>query len=618
MDFFHLLIMLGFRGCWGFNLWIIKYMSNIQNIDISLQEIVKNISKDSYLIPKFQRDFVWNTKDILDLGDSMIRGYPISSLLIMAENGTLNVGSHSLSKDDPPLDYEHKSEDSEIKFYILDGQQRLTSISKLFLTFDNKNEYYFDLLAILVEKFPDDDIQNNIGIQECCSTSKITDIFCRNFPISKDRSEKPTRQNNRFISGKNIIDNKFGSVVSKFLRVFKDASEDEIDKYTDHLNAVLGSVGGYSIPATVIASDSELGVVIRVFEKVNSTGKKLTLFDLINAKSFQVKNDSYKGGLSDYLTNEIIKTITHRQELKLGVNNFLKYDEGNRGFEKLDKIIRIFEIADLLKKQAVPSIFQSTMLMKEPDFWFEMWNDNGEKMLEIMSWMEHEGLIDIGQITFLEYAMAIFIANPTSFDLAKFKTEIKKYSLYLSLSGTGFSKSNLDTVERIYSISKQMTDSHESEMYNYDSPNLTVDQVLEITTSNSKFKAIMNIFYIDKINGKFTVDISGNPIRTIDKSQMDYHHIFPKSRVTNFTAKSKFNSIANFVLIDSTANRENIKDKIPKEYFRSINAQKNGMFHCEQNLIDINAAIKIEDENTAVEFINNRANIISETVNSYF
>jgi hypothetical protein len=251
-----------------------------------------------------------------------------------------------------------------------------------------------------------------------------------------------------------------------------------------------------------------------------------------------------------------------------------------------------------------------------------MWNDNGSKMLEIMSWMELEGLIDIGQITFLEYAMAIFIANPKSFDLAKFKTEIKKYSLYLSLSGTGFSKSNLDTVERIYSISKQMTDSHESEMYNYDSPssspNLTVDQVLEITTSNSKFKAIMNIFYIDKIDGKFTVDISGNLIKAIDKSQMDYHHIFPKSRVTNFTVKSKFNSIANFVLIDSIANRENIKDKTPKEYFSSINAQTNGIFNCEQNLIDINAAMKIEDENTAVEFIKNRAYIISEIVNSYF
>lgn len=598
-------------------------MNNIQNIDISLQEIVKNISKDSYLIPKFQRDFVWKTKDILDLGDSMIRGYPISSLLIMAENGSLNVGSHSLSKDDPPTDYEPNRDDADVKFYILDGQQRLTSISRLFLNFDNKNEYYFDLLAILVERFPDDDIQSDAGIKERCSTSKIADIFCRNFAISKDKSEKPTRQNNRFISGKNIIDNRFGSVVSKFLRVFKDANEETIDKYTDHLNAILGSVGGYSIPATVIASDSELGIVIRVFEKVNSTGKKLTLFDLINAKSFQTKSDIYKGGLSDYLTNKIIEATSANQSLKVGVNNFLKYNDDNRGFEKLDKLIRIFEISYLLKKNTVPSIFQSAMLMKEPDFWFEMWNDNGNKMLEIMSWMEAEGLIDIGQITFLEYAMAIFIANPYSFDLSKFKSEIKKYALYLSLSGTGFSKSNLDTVESIYYLSTQMTDSHESEKYNYNSPssslNLNVDQILDITTSSSKFKAIMNIFYIDKIKGNFTVDITGNSIKNIDGNMMDNHHIFPKSRVSEFNAKSKFNSIANFVIVDSSANRINIRDKTPKMYFNEIKEQGgDAEFFCEQNLINFDTVINIETESEAEVLIRERAESISDIINSYF
>lgn len=75
-------------------------MRNIQNIDITLQDIVKNIKNNNYLIPKFQRDFVWNTGDISDLGDSIIRGYPISSLLTMPENGTLTVGSSNLVKDD--------------------------------------------------------------------------------------------------------------------------------------------------------------------------------------------------------------------------------------------------------------------------------------------------------------------------------------------------------------------------------------------------------------------------------------------------------------------------------------------------------------------------------------
>ncbi len=117
-------------------------MRNIQNIDIDLKEIVKSIKNNTYLIPKFQRGFVWKTGDISDLGDSIIRGYPISSLLTMPENGTLTVGSSNLVKDDfPTICNDEDNETKNYKNYILDGQQRITSISKLFLSYDNKNEY---------------------------------------------------------------------------------------------------------------------------------------------------------------------------------------------------------------------------------------------------------------------------------------------------------------------------------------------------------------------------------------------------------------------------------------------------------------------------------------------
>jgi len=71
---------------------------------------------------------------------------------------------------------------------------------------------------------------------------------------------------------------------------------------------------------------------------------------LINAKSFQTNHDVYKGGLSDYLTNEINRNITLNYKIEKRVNKFFKNDD-NRTFEKLDKIIRIFEISDLLKNK---------------------------------------------------------------------------------------------------------------------------------------------------------------------------------------------------------------------------------------------------------------------------
>lgn len=608
-------------------------MNNIQNIDISLQELVKNIDKNSYLIPKFQRDFVWDLKDIAELGDSIVRGYPISSLLIMPSNGTLKIGAQPLI--DNVINNKSQTKDKEEKYYILDGQQRMTSISKLFLSIklneDDKNEFYFDLLSILLSQHPNDGIMNDSGVKKFYfdsgkkdrTQSPPSDIFCRKFPVSTTGNEQATRHHNRFISGKSITDNKFGSVISKFLSGFQGSSEEHIDKYTDYLNAVLGSVGGYSIPATIIASDSELGIVIRVFEKVNSTGKKLTLFDLINAKSFQVKEEIYKAGLSDYLTEKISENIGDSKPLKLGINESLKYDQNAKVFDRLDRIVRIFEIATLLLEEKTPSIFSSAMLGRNAEFWFEAWNKMGDTLLRAIAWMNDEGLVDIGQVTFLEYSIGVILANPKSLDNEKFKEEIKKYAFCLTLTGDSFSKSNLDIVEELFRISKQITNQHESTRYKYNSPyknkriELTAVKILEITKSTTQFKVISNIFYNQNVDGKFVHDIAGYQTRKIE---LDHHHIYPTSRVSNFSLKGKFNSIANIVLIHSNTNREEFKDKLPKEYFSKIklNNSEKAKNWCEQNLIDINEAIKIDTEQKADIFIQNRAEKIACTVNSFF
>lgn len=597
-------------------------MSNIQNVDISLNEIVKNISKDIYQIPKFQRGFVWANKDIIDLGDSIIRGYPISSLLTMPVNGTLKVGSHSLlkeAKEEAVDGIQCLDEEGETKFFVLDGQQRMTSIAKLFLSGDIKNEYYYDLLAILVEKFPEDKIEHDSGLLGL-KAKLIKEQLCRNF--SKGSDEKPTRDNNRFIAGRSIIENKYGSVVSKFLRNLKEANEDNIDKYTDYLNGIFGAINGYSVPATVIAGDSELGVVIRVFEKVNSTGKKLTLFDLINAKSFEVDIDAYKGGLSEFLTKKINEKIVQIPELKKGLTSFFKYNEDTENYEKLDRIIRFIEICYLLEQKAIPGMNQSTMLKRNAEFWFEKWNEKSSILFEIVEWIDDEGLTDVAQITFLEYAVAILLANPKVFANAKFKHEIKKYALYLTVTGANFSKSNLDIVEKFNDIAKKIINEHEFKKYEFSSPtsipNLSANRILEVTTSKAEFKAILNILYNEKPDGNFQRDILGNKINRVDSSKFDNHHIYPKSRVSDFQSKSPFNSIANIVLVDSQQNRDEIKDHSPSDYFKYVKGLPNGESFCKQNLIVIDEALKVSSTHEALIFITNRANKIADAVNYFF
>ena len=44
--------------------------------------ILDRIKNGKILIPKFQRDFVWNIGQMLDLFDSILKGFPIGSLIL--------------------------------------------------------------------------------------------------------------------------------------------------------------------------------------------------------------------------------------------------------------------------------------------------------------------------------------------------------------------------------------------------------------------------------------------------------------------------------------------------------------------------------------------------------
>ncbi|MFO5474001.1 MAG: DUF262 domain-containing protein, partial [Dolichospermum sp.] len=48
---------------------------------IYLEDLLEEIANGGYQIPVFQREFVWKTSQILELFDSILKGYPIGSLL---------------------------------------------------------------------------------------------------------------------------------------------------------------------------------------------------------------------------------------------------------------------------------------------------------------------------------------------------------------------------------------------------------------------------------------------------------------------------------------------------------------------------------------------------------
>src|SRR5438045_3309712 len=79
-------------------------------------------SANSQTIPRFQREVVWELADSVKLLDSIYRGFPIGCFVIWQTQEKLSdvrsIGN--LPLPEPP--------DNQLPSYVLDGQQRVTSI----------------------------------------------------------------------------------------------------------------------------------------------------------------------------------------------------------------------------------------------------------------------------------------------------------------------------------------------------------------------------------------------------------------------------------------------------------------------------------------------------------
>ncbi|MCA1994352.1 MAG: DUF262 domain-containing protein [Coleofasciculus sp. S288] len=93
-----------------------------------VKDLINDLGRGRIRIPSFQRGFVWNPEQVSYFIDSIYKGFPFGSILLWRTRNPLrterNLGPYKLPNNDPeyPIDY------------VLDGQQRITSIFGIFQT----------------------------------------------------------------------------------------------------------------------------------------------------------------------------------------------------------------------------------------------------------------------------------------------------------------------------------------------------------------------------------------------------------------------------------------------------------------------------------------------------
>lgn len=208
---------------------------------LRIEELVQQVKSGDIKLPKFQRPFVWNKSDILNLLDSIYKGYPIGSILLWLTKEHL-----ASEKKIGDLEINERSEEYPTN-YLLDGQQRLSSLCGA-LYWDGKDK------------------KSNWNI--CFDLEKEVFLYPRDgykieyFPL------------NKLLGTFDFINQ---------CKIFQ--TQPHKDKYEKNAQKLLRSIKDYKIAAVRIG-DMKINEVSPIFERINSTGRQLTIVDLMRAATW--------------------------------------------------------------------------------------------------------------------------------------------------------------------------------------------------------------------------------------------------------------------------------------------------------------------------------------------
>ncbi len=239
---------------------------------ITIRRLIDKISSGDIRIPAFQRDYVWEPDQVAFLLDSIYKGFPIGTVIFWRTENRLttekSLGHFTLPE--PQKSYPVN--------YVLDGQQRITSLFSVFQTelTPNSTEWidiYFDLEAV-----------ENLQESSFLALEDSEVDLSRHFPVKVF----------------------FDSV--KYRRALEHINDEQIRK----IDSVQSKFSGYLIPNQVFETDDRNEVAI-VFERINRAGTELNIFELLSAwswsESFNLIDqfDSLQEKISDYGFGELCK-----------------------------------------------------------------------------------------------------------------------------------------------------------------------------------------------------------------------------------------------------------------------------------------------------------------------
>ena len=255
-----------------------------QTNPVSLKSLLADAGSGKIQLPDFQRGWVWDDDRIKGLLVSISREFPVGAIMTLAAGGNMELKSRLIEGADGNAAVKPDA-------YLLDGQQRLTSLYQSLrhdgpvATRDNRGRriqrwYYVNMLAAMGM---DPNVEREDAIISV-PEDKIIRSFGRDIILDLSSQEKEFQHH--MMPTERLLDPMdwlFG--YNDYWQSSKEAHPCcQLAKFRNGFNeSVVRAFEGYQLPVITLGKETPNEAVCTVFEKVNTGGVTLSMFELVTA-----------------------------------------------------------------------------------------------------------------------------------------------------------------------------------------------------------------------------------------------------------------------------------------------------------------------------------------------
>ena len=244
---------------------------------VLLNSLLNQVENGGIQLPDFQRGWVWDDDRIKGLLTSISRGFPIGAVMTLEAGGEIRLKARPIEGVD-----ENAASPST---FLLDGQQRLTSLYQSLRhpgpvdTHDNRNKrikrwYYVDMKAA-TDADPEDAV---ISVPENRMTTRD---FGREVTLNLSTRESEYKEHK--IPTEQLMNPM--KWMMGYVTYWNEADPDfdAMEFFSSFNDAVVARFTEYQLPVISLGKQTPKEAVCAVFEKVNTGGVVLNVFELATA-----------------------------------------------------------------------------------------------------------------------------------------------------------------------------------------------------------------------------------------------------------------------------------------------------------------------------------------------